>query len=471
MKSNPLTWTPELSEESGPIYLAVADALARDLQNGLLRPGDQLPTQRDLARHLGVNAMTISRAYAEAGRRGLTEGEVGRGTFVKRQERNTTRLEPQGLSADPMIDFHFNLPWGDPSLLDASEILRELAEGDPATWLHTGYHAAGTARHRESGAAWLARSGVEADAERILVCGGAQHAMTITLASLTTPGDLVLTEELTYPGMKALASVLGVRLLGLPMDSQGLLPEALDHACRQRNPKALYCMPTIQNPTGRVQGEARRREMAEVARRHGLTIVEDDTYTFLLEDPPTPIASIAPERTWFLTGTSKSLTAGLRIGYLLAPQVENLDALLARVEGHVAALTWMAAPLMAEVASRWIRSGAAETMVAWKRREARERRRLFERYLPEIPTESSPASPHVWLPLPRPWRSEDFVALAGRRGIALTGAEAFVAGRASAPHAVRVSLGTPPQREQVENGLRGLAEILSGSVEIPRALV
>ena len=485
-------WLPEALDAEAPIYLAIADALGVDVESGRLRPGDRLPTHRDLARQLGVNVMTVSRAYSEAGRRGLVEGEVGRGTFVRRRERNATRFEvprsqdaggqsigtqiagepgPAEQTVDPQIDFHFNLPVGDPSILDATAILEQLA-GAHRPLLHAGYLTAGTSDHRAAGAEWIARGGLDADPARTLVCGGAQHAMTVTFASLAGPGDLILTESLTYPGAKALASVLGLRLQGLAMDSEGLLPDAFETACRKSSPKALYCMPTVQNPTGVVMPEQRRREVATIARRFGVAIVEDDTYGYLCAEPPPPLIRFAPELGYFLTGLSKNLTAGLRIGFLHAPAAGNATgSVLERLESNVAALTWMAAPLMAEIASRWIRSGQADEMVAWKRREALARRYLWERLLGDFPTGSHPGSSHVWLPLPRPWRGDDFVVQARRRGVGVTGAEAFVVGRANAPHAVRVCVGTPASRREVERGLGILAEMLAGGPEISPSIV
>ncbi len=471
METAQRTWLPEALDSQGPIYLAIADALAADIEAGRLQPGDRLPTQRDLARHLGVNVMTVSRAYAEASRRGLVEGEVGRGTFVRRREHHATRFEVPASAGPRRIDFHFNLPAGDPGILDATAILGDLA-GSHRQLLHAGYTTAGAPEHRAAGAEWIGRSGLEVDPERVLVCGGAQHAMTITFASLAAPGDLVLTEALTYPGMKALASVLGLRLHGLEMDAEGLLPEAFEAVCRKASPKALYCMPTVHNPTGTVLSEQRRRQVATIARRHGVAIVEDDTYGYLCADPPPTLTSFAPELGYFLTGTSKNLTAGLRIGYLAAPAADSATSnLLQRLESNVAALTWMAAPLMAEIAGRWIRSGQADAMVAWKRREAVARRELCRRLLGDYPTESHPGSSHVWLPLPRPWRGDDFVDQARRRGVGVTAAETFIVGRAAAPHAVRICLGTPASREDVERGLGVLAEMLAGPPEAALSVV
>ena len=464
-------WRPNALDTQVPIYLAIADALGADVNSGLLQPGDRLPTQRDLARHLGVNVMTVSRAYAEASRRGLVEGEVGRGTFVRRRERHATRLEVQRTAGPRLIDFHFNLPAGDPEILDATSILEDLTASHRHL-LYAGYITAGMADHRAAGAEWMTRAGLDADPARTVVCGGAQHAMTITFASLAGPGDLILTEALTYPGMKALASVFGLRVQGLEMDHEGVLPDAFEAACLRSSPKALYCMPTMHNPTGLVMSLERRQDIAAIARRHGVAIVEDDTYGYLCVDPPPPLTSFAPELGYFLTGTSKNLTAGLRIGYLQAPAVAGgATALLERLESNVAALTWMAAPMMAEIATRWIRCGQADAMVAWKRREAIARRALYERLMVDYPTSSHPGSSHVWLPLPNPWRGEDFMDQARRRGVGVTAAETFIAGRAAAPHAVRVCLGTPATRTEVEQGLSVLAEMLAGPPEAALSIV
>lgn len=469
-------WTPDLRDHNGPIYLAIADAVAVDLEAGRLQPGERLPTQRDLARRLAVNVMTVSRAYKEAARRGLVEGEVGRGTFVRRSEGAGTRFEPLVPEGPELIDFHFNLPASEPAILDVGGALAELADGVGRELLFSGYTATGLAAHRAAGAEWLRRFGVDADAERTVVCGGGQHAMTLAFATATRPGDLVLTEELTYPGMKALASVLGLRLQGLPFDGEGLLPDAFEAACSRGGVQALYTMPTVQNPTATVLAAGRRRRIAEIARRHGVTIVEDGTYNYLCPEP-LPLASFAPEATYFLASTAKSLAPGLRIGYLLAPAATPGPArpspglAVERLAANVAATSWMASPLAAEIAGRWIGDGSAERMVEWKRREARTRRRLFDSRIRAGETDSDPGASHVWLRLPAPWRCADFVAEARRRGVAVTPAEAFVVGRAAAPHAVRLSLGTPPDQSDVAKGLAILAELLAGPPETYRSIV
>jgi DNA-binding transcriptional MocR family regulator len=250
------------------------------------------------------------------------------------------------------------------------------------------------------------------------------------------------------------------------VDEQGLVPESLEEACRRGNPKLLYCMPNLHNPTGVVLPLARRERVAALAERYDLLVLEDDASGFLLEAPPPPIAAFAPERSLFVTSLSKSLAPGLRIGYLAAPAGE-----LEKLHQTQAALTWMTPALTAALASHLIQSGELARVVEKKRAEIRRRRALFERVLPHLVTPSHPDSPCLWLSLPEPWRGEEFVTAAERAGVLVSAAETFVVSRAHTPHAVRLCLGTPDARADVETALNRLARLLEG-VPVPcRALV
>jgi DNA-binding transcriptional MocR family regulator len=282
------------------------------------------------------------------------------------------------------------------------------------------------------------------------------------LATLLRPGDLVLTESLTYAGMKALAELLHVRLQGLPMDAHGLRPDAFEDACRTGAARALYCVPNLQNPTAAVMPESRRREVAAIARAHGVLIVEDDVYGLLLDPVPLPITAFAPDITYYLTGTAKILAPGMRVGYLLAPRGE-----WARLVGGVRATTWMAAPLMAEIAARWIADGTADEARRHKRAEVMARQAIAGEVLARYRVQTQPESFHLWLSLPEPWRSDAFAAHARRRGVLVGASPTFLVGPGAAPSAVRVCLGPPRDREQLRKGLRTLAEAIE---ERPEAM-
>jgi DNA-binding transcriptional MocR family regulator len=454
-------WNPDLSRYDGPRYVAIVEAIAEDIESGRLKPGAQMPTHRDLAGRLGVNTGTITRAYAEAARRGLLVGETGRGTFVKGGALGDAFPAHASPEEDGLIDLSLNIP-----PLSVSDLLGQ-ALSDTLGGLSTrrglsglmGYQPAeGAQRHRAAGAEWVARAGLEARPRQTIVCNGALHAMTVVFATLTKPGDAVFTESLTYPGMLNLANLLGLRLQGLPTDDDGIIPEAFDEACRRDPARVLYAIPTIQNPLGTVMPEARRREVAAVATEHGVAIVEDDVHSFMLPEPPRPLASFAPENSYFILSTSKSIAGGLRIGYLVAPErmVEPLAATLRTT-------VWMAPPLMAEIAAEWIRDGTAERLVEQKRAEAVARQSIAAHALEGFEFDAHPLSFHLWLHLPEPWRSNEFSAHLRRRGVAVTPSEAFVPGRVEAPHAVRVCLGAPRCRVHLEEGLAVVREVLQGT--------
>jgi DNA-binding transcriptional MocR family regulator len=453
-------WSPALGTDPEPKYQALLDALQRDIESGTLPPGTRLPTQRDLARRLGVAIGTVGRAYAAAEERGIVSGEVGRGTFVRGPEPGVEEGALEGDDPD-LIDLSKSRLIRDPRVGSAADLLQVIARRPDLDRLMDFYQPApGMARHREVGARWLRRSGLAVPPERVIITSGAQHGAATVLASLTKPGDLVLTEHVTYTGMKAIASLLHLQLRGLPLDGHGLIPEAFEAACREAAPRALYCMPTLQNPTARTMPLERRQAIADIAARHDVALIEDDVYGFLPEEPLPPLTAIAPAHAYYITSTSKSMAPGLRVGYVVAPE-SRVD----RVAGVIRASTWLIAPVLAELASEWIERGEADAMVAWKREETSARHaaalRILGRWLPGTPAPSF----HLWLPLPEPWRTEEFVAQARARQVVVSPSEEFVVGRESAPHAVRVCLGATSSRARLEDGLGRLAELLLNGPE------
>jgi DNA-binding transcriptional MocR family regulator len=438
--------------------MAIAEAIARDLENGRLAPGTRLPTHRLLADRLGVTIGTASRGYAEARRRGLVTGEVGRGTFVRSSSVDSVSFGRTGNQDGNLIDLSVNYP-GFAAGDELHPALMALQKQGQLSRLLQYQPPAGAMRHRRLGAEWLTRFGLDAVPEEIVVTCGAQHAMLLVFSVLTEPGDLVLAESLTYAGMKALARTLRIRLEGVAVDEQGLRPDAFEAACRAHRPKALYCMPTIQNPTATVMPAERRREIAEIARAHGVAIVEDDIYRFLLTEAPAPITTWSQESGYYLTSLSKSITPGLRIGYLRAPR-----SAIEKLEATVMSTTTMASPLTAEIASILIEDGTADAIMRQRRKEIGERQSLARKLLgPYVTRGGSEASYHLWLGLPDPWRAEEFVAQARSRGVAVNSSEIFAVGRGAAPHAIRLCLGATEDRLTLERGLKTLADLLAGS--------
>jgi DNA-binding transcriptional MocR family regulator len=447
------TWTPELEQAAEPKYLALVEALHRDVESGRLPPGTRLPTQRQLANRLRIAIGTVSRAYTVAEQRGIVRGEVGRGTFVRREDPSYREGSDEDAELIDLSRGRLVRPFDDPTL---AQTLKLLAQRRDLHQLVDIYQPPqGMMRHRAAAAAWLKRFELGVEPERVVVTSGAQHGAAVVLAAMARPGDLILTEEVTYSGITALARLLQLRVQGLRMDQDGLLPSELEAACESSSPRALFCMSTLQNPTGRTMPLQRRRELAHIIQRHRLTVLEDDVNGFLPAEPLPPIATLAPDQTFYITGTSKSLAPGLRIGYVVPPAAE-----MQRVSAAMQATTWFTAPLMAEIVTQWIESGMADEMAEWKRSETTARHRLAREILgPWLPA-SGPVSFHLWMQLPEPWRAENFVSQARARGVAVNSPDEFLVGRETAPHAVRVCLGGGLSRSRLEDGLKRLAELL-----------
>lgn len=447
-------WTPSLEKAAGPRYLAIAEALARDIGAGRLKAGDRLPTHRDLAWHLGVTVGTVSRAYAEAERRGLTSGEVGRGTFVN-VPAMTDQLHRWHDAPPGTIHLRSAPPMPCPEEAAIAEVMARVAASPRAMEMMSYQPQRGLPEHREAGALWISRPGYTVDADQITVSSGAHHGVMVVLAAVTRPGDHIVSDSLTYPGIRSLARLLGLRLDGLERDADGPLPDAFEEACRTHDVKAIYLCPNQHNPTSLTMPEQRRRELAEIARRHEVAVIEDDTFGFLDGEEPAPIAAHVPELGFYIAGVSKTVSPGLRNGYVVAP-----ERALTRVSSAVHSSCWMACPLTAEIAAELIRSGVARQVAAGRKREAAARSALAREAFAGADFDCSPGANFLWLRLPEPWRSSEFAAEAERRSVLVTPSDPFMVGRRESAPAVRVCFGPPRDRDELRRGLGILADQL-----------
>lgn len=484
-------WTPNLQGRSGPLYHALAAALAEAIADGTLPPGAQLPTHRDLAYRLGINIGTVTRAYALARQRGLIGGEVGRGTFVcdtpqppsfaevalagpgfaKLKPGVVTATAAPGASpldriyhaadsSEDRLDLSLNYPHAAPQGAALEVGLRRCLDRLTLDAVARYQPPNGMRAHREAGVRWLADLGVMADADDLLLVPGCQSGFSIATMALARPGETVLHEALTWPGMKAAAVPLGLKLQPVAMDGEGLEPDAFEAACREHHPRLLYTMPTLHNPTATVMPVARREAIAAIARRHGVFIVEDDVYGFLLDEPPPPLRSFAPDISLYITSLSKAVAAGLRIGYIVAPR-----ALVQRVAGAIRANLLMTSAVAAEVASELIRCGAAGEAAAAQRQQARARQQLAANELVGLTFTSHPQAFHGWLALPEPWRSERFTARLSDQGVAVTPGATFTSGAtiAGSDQHVRLCLCAIADADRLTTALRIVSQVAHGT--------
>jgi DNA-binding transcriptional MocR family regulator len=454
MSSRPSRWAPEKLAKGQPVYHAIADAIEADIRRGSLLADDRLPPQRQLADALGLNFSTISRAYNEAQRRGLIEARVGQGTFVRAA---ATPTVPARAAGTPAIDMSMNLPPEpqDGALLAKMESAFQRIRGDVRSLLR--YQPfGGTSTDREAAVGWLARRGIASSPDRTLVCAGTHGVLDALFSIYCAPLGSICCDTITYTGARAVAAVRGIPLIGLDSDRDGVTPEALDRACREGKPSAFYCNPTIQNPTAVTQSLDRRQALVDVARRHGLPIIEDDPYGMLPADAPPSFAQLAPELTHYVGGLSKTLGAGLRIAYLVAPDARAAG----RVTGFLRATSVMASPISIALATQWICDGTADELVAFVRMESQARQAIAAAALEGQDYSAHPHGFHVWLKLSDGCSRIAFASSLRESGVGVVTSDAFtVHGRPI--EAVRICLGGTTERTQIHRAFEIVAVALS----------
>jgi DNA-binding transcriptional MocR family regulator len=449
------SWIAAIEVARGPRYQAIVQGIRAALMSGALKVGDRLPPQRELARMLRLNLGTVTRAFDELREAGLIKGEVGRGTYLTKLSAadGPTSLWDHSRSLG-YTDLSHNFPDRVPTHPAIESILSELAPVESAARLLAIQADAGHAEHRSVVARWLAGMGLEARPEDVTITTGAQHGLLLALGALTRPGDIVLTEELTFYGLKSAAAMLGRSLLGVRMDSQGLVPHYLDLACQQSRAKVLFCCPTLHNPTTATMSVERRREIVEICRRHDVTIVEDDVYALMPDEPLPPLATMAPERTVYVTGLSKLLGPGLRIGFIAAPAPFSYSMGVA-----LRATTLMASPLNADAACRILTSAALPSIVAAIRNETRERQAIVSECLPGSTYVTQPGAFYFGLRMQGNWTPEAFARAAEAIGVGVTPYAMFETMPLQTAAMVRVCHNAAPSRENLRQALSSLAEL------------
>ena len=408
-----------------PKYQSIAAGLAQTILNGQLAAGEKLPPHRVLAKRLGVTTGTISRAYASFERQGLAQARVGDGTYVCNLNPGVAKPEQQ--AAVSYIDMAQNVAIAtddDAALLRAMSTLSQSAA-----------HVREVLRYQpEAGAQWLTRFGTSGAWNRVMVTHGAQHAIAGVLRTVARPGDTLLTESLSYPGMLALARSMRLQVIGVDMDAQGLLPDALDRAAQTFNSRMLFCSPTLHNPMACSMSMERREAIAAVVRRRNLLLMEDAVHAAALAHPLPALCTLVPKQSFLISSFSKVMAPGLRVGYLeAAPQW------LDKVAASIRADCWMVAPLMPEIATIWLETGEAEHLIDLQRTAIAERLTEARRLLDGIEMRWAADYPHLWLPLPESWRAGPYAASLRQAGVLVRTMDHFAVGRTLTRHAVRAA--------------------------------
>ncbi|WP_108124742.1 PLP-dependent aminotransferase family protein [Saccharospirillum mangrovi] len=449
-----------LDQCTGPKYKALASRIEQALQDGDLKPGDRLPTHRQLAEELGVTVGTVTRAYAEAERRRLVEARVGSGTYVRGATVPTTDFQVTDSTVDTGIDLGFSKALE----LDQAEQLQQslvrLQDSPVLPHLLRYQSEFGLPHQREVGRQWLQQTGLgDYSADEIMVTLGGQHGFFVALLGLTQAGDGVACEGLTYPGLVAAANQQGLRLMPLAFDDEGLLPGALEAQCLRQPPRVLYLMTRQHNPTGGAMSAQRIDELARLCRQYQIVVLEDDVQGCLGEPDRPSFSARHPDLTVTIASLSKALCGGLHVGFMRGPE-RWIPALSAAFR----ATCWMAVPLTTEVACEWLTSGYADQLIATQKAELDWRHNAIQARFTAAGLTARCGGFNVWLELPSPWRAVNLVERAAEHRIRIKAAEVFAAGQYAAPQAVRLCIGGQIQRATLLDAIDTLIQLIGEPV-------
>lgn len=446
-----MTDTISLPDNGQPLHERLAGAVEGAIVEGRYRPGERLPTHRQLAQQFSVSIGSVTRAIDTLSARGVVRGEIGRGTFVLDR--------PAAVDDGGIIDLTINAP---PPVIMPQRMAEasELANRHALGLAHGGYvDLSGTERQRSVVAGWLSNMRTPMAADDILLCNGAQQGLHLAFATMREASTVILTESATFPGALAAAANLGMTMAPVAHDGEGLLPEALDAALTATGAGIIYTTPVCQNPLGFETGPDRRREIAKVAARHGTMIVEDDIYGLYAAKGNLTYRELLPQQVIYVTSLSKSLTPLVRLG-VVAPPAQ----LVAAVRKRLRAESWGLPPYVAELAAAMIEIGMGAEAATALRSEGLARLDLTRRILGIGAVPMPNGAPHLWLPM-EPLRAEQFARRASEAGVRITPPSAAQVG--SEPVAgLRLCIMAPPSRAVLERGLHLLAGILGSDEDV-----
>ncbi|HEY2246922.1 MAG TPA: PLP-dependent aminotransferase family protein [Bradyrhizobium sp.] len=433
-------------------YLALADTIAAEIADGTLKPGDRLPPQRNFAWERKIAVSTASRVYSELLRRGLVVGEVGRGTFISSEAKRGVAApsEVSGIR----IDLEFNYPLRP----DQTALIAKSLDGlQTATALESALRPAtsvGGPAIRSVAAAYLAQGAWSPSPDQLVFTGNGRQSIAAALASVVPSGGRCGVEPLTYPFVKGIAARLGISLVPLAMDEDGVRPDSVQKAHREAQLSAIYIQPVVQNPLGMTMPPARRADLLRVVEKLDLPVIEDNVYGFL-DHEIAPLAALAPDSCMVIDSLSKKVAPGLALGFVVPPRRLRESVMAAVRSGG-----WTASGFAFAAAQRMMGDGTVAELSRLKRIDARARQKLAVERLSGFDIQTNGKCYHLWLRLPPHWRSQTFVAAAARRDIALTPSTTFATTPGHAPNAVRLALAAPTM-DQLDDGLRTLAAMLN----------
>lgn len=449
----PMSWRPKLNKEKKPVYLTIAAALEKDIGAGILCPNDKLPPQRELADYLDVNLSTITRAFKLCEAKGLISGTIGRGTYVA-----------SDVSANlPMLheieDFNcINLGASHPLYQQnkyITQMLKRLPSKVNIDNILKYTDISGSLPQKESACQWLKMLGIHTKSENILITSGLQNSLTVVLASLFHYGDKIVTNSLTYPGIKNIANMLGIILVPIPYLDKQMDLKYLEQVCRTERIKGIYVIPDFHNPTTVTMDINERSQLSSIIEKYALINIEDGTYTFLSEKPSISLYELLPDQTIHICTLSNALSAGLRISFMVTPLIFR-ESLLTGIRN----INVMSSPIETELASQLIQTGLAGNIITDKIQEIKKRNRITENILAGNELWGNQRSQFRWLTLRKPINSHELEICLKKKGVHVFCSERFLVGNSNLIPAVRLAVCSPDRHEDLARGLNIIKETL-----------
>lgn len=454
----PMSWKPDKQSLKRPLYLSLASLLEHDILNGYLAPGTKLPPQRELADFLDANLTTITRAYKHCELKGLIYGVTGSGTFVSPNAARSITISKDKMREE-CIDLGLVGSFEQNSNMIVAEAAKNVMQKSYLELLFDYNDPTGIPHQKKAALNWMETFGIHAKAENTAIVSGAQNALTVTLLALFEPGKRIAVDTFTYSNFIEIAKMFRIKLIPIPGDEHGMLPVELDHQCRQLDIHGVFLMPSCSNPTTVMISNQRKKELADVIRKHQLIVIEDDIHAFLssgmIDDYGQPMFQLLPEQTVYICSTSKSICSGLRIAYIVFG-----DAFKAKIIDAIFNINVKTSSLDAEIITELILTGKADAIVEEKKRLALSANRLFSELFPRVPHPGHPLSLFRWLPLQGNVNGASMESYFLDKGIRVYHSDRFLSGARIKDNYLRVALSSTASLKELTRGLEILKENL-----------
>ncbi|NCC15006.1 MAG: PLP-dependent aminotransferase family protein [Clostridia bacterium] len=447
----PMTWKPEKTKLTQPLYLSLAKLLEQDIKSGSLPPHTKLPPQRELADYLDINLSTVTKAFKLCQLNGFLYAVIGRGTFVSPHAGTSISIQDTKTNTDA-------LEMGIIKPLDlmnqyTEDALKKVLSKSTATSLLDYSAPFGTPYQKSSALKWFSTFELHPHPEDIFFTTGGQNAFAVVLITLFHHGDKIATDRFTYSNFIELSNMLNIKLVPIQGDEKGMLPEDLEMQCRLQGIQGVYLVPTYSNPTSSFMDTPRKEALAKVIRNHHLTLLEDDIYAFLSPQNYTPLTALCPQNGCYIASLSKAICPGLRVAMMAVPH--RFSSLIARGIFNINVKT---SSINVETAAYMIDHEIAHEVITKKQKEAFQRNLMFEQYFPS--SSPTPFSFSRWLPLPPALYDLPMEQLALEKGLHLFHSTRFLVGSPSTEQFLRIALTSTDTKEELEHGLKQLKSLL-----------